>query len=124
MPASSFIPSLLNKVKVINSDIKQRILNFNDRAEQKAIDKIKDNPNYFYSYVKKKSKKRCKIGPLKNSAGDIISKPSEMADLLQKQFCSVFSSSDNPLKKDPEYEAAPCSLSLANILFRLILNGH
>ena len=33
-----------------------------------------------------------------------------MADLLQKQFCSVFSSSDNPLKKDPDYEATSCSL--------------
>ena len=110
LPSSSFIPSLLNKVEVINSNIKQSILNFNDRAEQKAIDKIKDNPSYFYSYVKKRSKKRCKVGPLKDSNGDIVSKPSEMADLLQKQFCSVFSSSDNPLKKDPDYEATSCSL--------------
>ena len=110
-PQSSFIPALLNKVELINSDIKQSILNFNERSELKAIDRIKDNPSYFYSYVKKKSKKRCKVGPLKNSAGDIVSNPSEMADLLQKQFCSVFSRIDNPLKKDPNYEAASCTLS-------------
>ena len=61
--------------------------------------------------MKKKSKKRCKVGPLKNPSGDIVSNPSQMADLLQNQFCSVFSNIENPLKKDPEYASAPCSLS-------------
>ena len=110
-PASSFIPSLQNKVDLIDSGIKQSILDFNDRAEQKAINRIKDNPSFFYSYVKKKSKKRCKIGTLKNSSGDIVSNPSQMADLLQNQFCSVFSNMENPQKKDPEYASASCSLS-------------
>lgn len=110
-PASSFIPALSNKVEVINTSIKQTILNFNEKCEMDAVKKIKKNPSYFYSYVKKKSKKRSKVGPLKNCNGSIISSPSKMADLLQKQFCSVFSDVANPLKKDPDYVAAPCSLT-------------
>ena len=72
-PMSSFIPSLLNKVDLINTNIKQSILNFNEKSELKAIARIKDNPSYFYSFVKKKSKKRSKIGPLKNPDGNILS---------------------------------------------------
>ena len=34
----------------------------------------------------------------------------EMADLMQKQFCSVFSSPDCPKKKDPSFAPAPVSL--------------
>ena len=47
----------------------------------------------FYSYVKTKTKSRVGVGPLKDEAGSTVSGDREMADLLNKFFASVFTSS-------------------------------
>ena len=63
-------------------------LNF---EEKKAIDAIKKNPKFFYAYAKKHSKIKPKIGPLKRSDGTFTTDQQEIAELLSKQYCSVFS---------------------------------
>ena len=50
------------------------------------------------------------MGPLKNEAGQYVSDPEEMANLLQKQFCSVFSDPDCEHKKNPDFPKADSSL--------------
>ena len=63
--------------------------------EHKAIDKISTNAKYFYSYANKTRKPRDKVGPLTNKeTKEIISDPSDMAEALQSQYCSVFSKPD------------------------------
>ena len=68
--------------------------------EQKAISAIKKNTKYFFKYAKKFAKVKSKIGPLKTDNGNIISKPSEMAEMLSKQFSEMFSKPQNgPFQK-------------------------
>ena len=65
--------------------------------EQKAIDAIKKNPKYFFTYVKKFSKVKSSIGPLLNEANQYAVENAEMADILSKQYASVFSIPREPL---------------------------
>jgi hypothetical protein len=59
--------------------------------EMKAINAIKTNPKYFYSYAKKFSKTKSKIGPLLDENNEYTSSSKKMADILSKQYQSVFS---------------------------------
>ena len=64
-----------------------------DRCEEeaRAVDAIKRNPKYFYSYAKKFSKTSCGIGPLSDKNGNLSSNPPKMAELLSEQYSSVYS---------------------------------
>ena len=60
--------------------------------EKKAIEAIKNNVKYFYSYAKKKRKIKSSIGPLINKTTKKMTTDSqEMAELLADQYDSVFS---------------------------------
>ena len=65
--------------------------------ENKAIHAIKKNSKFFFSYVNKMSKSKTKIGPLLNEDEMYTSDPKEMANILAKQFASVFSQPKQPL---------------------------
>ena len=67
--------------------------------EQRAVENIKANPKFFFSYAKKFSKVKTTIGPLINSAKTLISAPKKMAEILSEQYCSVFST--------PRHENSP-----------------
>ena len=59
--------------------------------EAKAIEKISTNPKYFYSYARKSQKRSEKIGPFINSkTKSLITEPTVLAEMLQEQYCSVF----------------------------------
>ena len=62
-----------------------------DDEEQHAVDSIKRNNKYFYTYAKKYSSTKTGIGPLINSSGDIVDDHGEMANMLAAQYTSVFS---------------------------------
>ena len=49
------------------------------------------NPKALFSYAKKKSKLKCKVGPLEGEDGKLYEDPAEMANILQKQYQRVFS---------------------------------
>ena len=59
--------------------------------EEKAVEAIKTNPKYFYTYTKKRSKCTSKIGPLLKDKDQLTDDNKEMAELLSKQYSSVFS---------------------------------
>ena len=65
----------------------------NYNIEKKAIENIKRNPKYFYSYARSKSKTKTQIGPFEKE-GTIITDPPEKAEILRNQFDSVFESSN------------------------------
>src|SRR5207245_1908234 len=78
----------------------------NNRAkiifEQNLADNIKRDSKSFYSYVRSKQRNRVRVGPLKDSSGNIIAESGAMADLLNNYFSSVFtvenvSSIPNPI---------------------------
>ena len=58
--------------------------------ENKAINAIKRNSKYFFSYAKTFSKVKNKIGPLLRK-NILISDPKQMAEILSEQYSSVFS---------------------------------
>ena len=63
--------------------------NFN---EAKAVDAIKKNPKYFYTYAKKRCQTQSPIGPLVDTDGNLFTDPIDMANMLSNQFKSAFSS--------------------------------
>ena len=71
--------------------------------EGKAVNAIKTNPKYFFIYAKKFSTMKSSIGPLLNSAKELVSCPLKMADILSKQYSSVFSTPKTPLLDPCEY---------------------
>ena len=102
-PDSQNLPKLEEQVSLVAYDIKERIeekLNF---REKKAVDTIKDNQKYFYSYAKKFSKAKSTVGPLRSEEGNLISAAKEKAEILQKQYLTVFS--------NPEDADIDCSVS-------------
>ena len=89
------IEKLQAKVSQLEDDIRQNIEEEVKRKEEEVIRKIKSNPRAFYSYANRKRKRKCKIGPLIDSEGNLQSDPKVMADLLQKQYVKIFSEEDN-----------------------------
>lgn len=59
--------------------------------EEKAVESIKRNPKYFYSYTKSRSKCTSKVGPLFDESNKLTNDNKHMAELLSKQYASVFS---------------------------------
>lgn len=96
-PSSLTIKNLEENMKHLEINSKNAIMKDREIHERQAIENIKSNPRYFYSYAKKYSKRKCKIGPLKLGNKDnttLIKHPRRMADVLQNQFKSVFSHPD------------------------------
>ena len=63
-------------------------------CEQKLACNIKNDSKSFYAYVRSKQKVRDKVGPLEDSAGNIISQGFLMAEDLNGYFSSVFNRED------------------------------
>ena len=89
------LKSLRNKLALTHIEIRDAINKTLEHREAKAAEKVKTNPKYFYSYAKKFSKKKSNISMLFDEHHVTRTHPKEIADLLQKQFLSVFS---NPSK--------------------------
>lgn len=78
------------EAKINESHRKER-----ERREIEAISKIKENPKAFYTYIKKFNKTASKVGPLADKNSKIQSGAKEKADILQDQYCKVFSNPDD-----------------------------
>ena len=86
-------------IVLLHDNIKESIYNESRRSEQEAISKIKEDPKYFYTWSKRKLNHHTNIGPLSDSPGQLQHDDEIMADLLQSQFCSVFSNPNNTSKR-------------------------
>ena len=93
------------KLMDIHDQIKQSITSELLKSEKDAIEKIHSDPRYFFTWSKRKMKCKSGIGPLLDAKGNLQLDNKSMADILQNQFCSVFSDSDNPAKKLSDIEA-------------------
>ena len=90
------------RLESINTKIKEKIAD-DQLREEEAVARIKLDPKYFYSYAKKSSKVKCKVGPLKDESGHFEASPEKMANMLQEQFCSVFSNPSSADKEEPNF---------------------
>ena len=96
---------LENQIALICYEIKEAINQHIDKKEQKAVSKIKSNPKFFFSYAKSFSQTKSGVSMLFDENERITTDPKEMADILQKQFASVYSDPDASSIKSPEFES-------------------
>ena len=66
-----------------------------EKQEKAAVETIKTSPRFFYSYAKRLSKTKSSIAPLKREDGTLTTDNGEKAELLQSQYCRVFSDPDS-----------------------------
>ena len=85
-------------------EMKDLALSRRSTRERKAVEKIKSDPRYFYSYAKSFSKGKSGIPLLHKEDGSTVTDPKEIADVFQEQFCSVFSDPKNPNTKEPTFK--------------------
>ena len=62
-----------------------------EEEEKKAVERIKTNSKYFYSYAKRFSNTRVGIGPLLDAANCLVPCSVKMCEILSEQYSSVFS---------------------------------
>ena len=94
---SDYKNALNAKIEKIQCEIKESFENEAIENENKAIENIIKNPKFFFTYSKQKLQTRSKIGPLRKD-DKLLSDPTEIAECLQEQFCSVFSAPDQTQK--------------------------
>ena len=98
-PHSSTIPYLQEQLSLLQLSIRDSITEELSKRGQKAVDTVKSNRRYFYSYAKRFSKLRSNVGPQKDENGSLQHRLKTMADILQTQYCSVFSDPNSSLIK-------------------------
>eukprot|EP00794_Sanderia_malayensis_P013384 gene13384-14756_t len=98
--------ALVKKRIVIEKSLQSSYRKEAENSEKRAVECIKTNPKYFFSYAKRFSKTRTGIGPLLNSPKTPISDPIKMAEMLSEQYSSVFSKPEfsirDPLELFPD----------------------
>ncbi len=76
--------------KKAEKEVNNMIRNAKRKLEKKlAFDKVK-NSKPFYAYVKKRTKTRTTVGPIKTASGQLTKNDNETAEELNKFFSSVF----------------------------------
>ena len=88
---TAHLESLRNQISSVYADMRDAINHDLNYREQQAVDKVHSNPKYFYSYAKKFSKQKRSIPMLFNEAKRTCTNPEVIANILQRQFSSVFS---------------------------------
>ena len=101
------IKKLEDETGLITFEIKEAIVKHLDEGERRAVEKIKVNPKYFYSYAKSFSKVKETITTLLNGEKKLVTEKKDLANILQTQFCSVFSDPACPDKTMPEFAMTP-----------------
>ena len=91
-----------DKIDNIEMEIKLLLERENAEREYKAIEAIKTNSKFFFSYAKKVSGLNSVVGPLEMESGQLIHDGKEICEALQNQFVSVFSLPTQSLVEDIE----------------------
>ena len=85
------------KVRIDLLDIERKIMysidSENEKREKEAISKVKSNPKHFFKFAKKKGNGCNEIRFLQTDDGSITNDSFEMANILNRQYYSVFNKS-------------------------------
>ncbi|XP_066936771.1 uncharacterized protein [Clytia hemisphaerica] len=82
---------ITKELLTIEKDLQKSFRDSKCYVENIAINSIKKNSKYFFAYARKKAKIKTKIGPLLNTNGELTQRSKEMAEILSRQYVSVFS---------------------------------
>ena len=116
-PQSPKIQQLEDELSILAVRIRDVIEEDLRAKEQKAVECVKNNPRYFFSYAKQFSKLRSNIGPLKDKNGILHHHQVDMARLLQDQYSSMFSNPNNPDIRDTTNDLPRVSTSFDGFHF-------
>eukprot|EP00061_Rhincodon_typus_P001110 g13748.t1 len=61
-------------------------------GEKTLAVRIKENPKAYYTYVRKKRIARVRVGPIRDSGGNMCAESEEIGEVLNEYFASVFTS--------------------------------
>ena len=89
-PHSETLQKLKEEVARLCYDIQEGILSKISNKEKKAVETIKKNPKYFFSYAKRLQKTRSTIPVLKDKDGTLVENPNLKEEILQNQYQKVF----------------------------------
>ena len=64
------------------------------RSYEKKLATDNNNKRPFYAYLRGKTKARTPVGPLRDKDNKVIADSTGMANILNKYFCSVFTTED------------------------------
>lgn len=110
------ISQLNDRKKEVEEKIKASLVNEEKYKEEKMLREIKSNPKALFAYAKRKSKLKCKVGPLEGEDGKLHDDPEDMANILQDQYQKVFSNPDTETNIHIDEESEP-SATLEDIEF-------
>jgi len=106
----------LPEYKEMEKNVKNLIRNAKRNYEKKLATQSKDNSRPFYSYLKRKTKCRTSVGPIKDKNGKMVTDPKEMAEIINQYFNSVFNrDGDGPTPTPSEEPELLSVLSSFNI---------
>ena len=94
-PGSERLEVLRTEVSLLCYSIQEGTLHRLNKREQQAVEAIKKNPKYFFSYAKRLQKTKSTIPVLRDESGVLVESPNVKAELLQKQYQKVFSDPEN-----------------------------
>ena len=80
----------LDVYKAINRQYRYYTINNQKSYEERLADIIPEAPKALHGYLRERKKGCPTVGPLKNQAGDLVSDPQVMADILVRAFASVY----------------------------------
>ena len=91
---SDKIASIRTKIADIEKNLKSNYDSWRFTKETEACINIKRNPSAFYRFIRNKSNTKGGIGPFIGDDGEPISNLKDLANILQRQYSSVYSNPD------------------------------
>ena len=88
LPSSRRLPSLQSKLIALEKEAQRKIIECKQIEEKKALEAMRTNPKYFFSYAKERNITKTRIGPLRDSSqhsNNFVDDPKTMADTNNKQ---------------------------------------
>eukprot|EP00061_Rhincodon_typus_P002959 g18915.t1 len=70
----------LEGYKVARKELKNGLRRARRRYEKALAGRIKENPKAFYTYVRNKSMARVKVGPIRDSGGNLFKESEEIGE--------------------------------------------
>ena len=80
--------------KKFQKEVQKAVKKAKKKLEKSLAKNAKKNPKAFYSYIKKKTSNKVTVGPLKSPDGKLVTDDKEMADILNKHYCNMFTRED------------------------------
>ena len=87
--------------KKVQKEVQDSVKRAKKKLERRLAKNRKKNSKSFYSYIKKKTKNKVTIGPLKDGDQNVTDSE-HMANLLNKWYCSVFTKENLTNIPNPE----------------------